>query len=86
MEEVSTDALEGVYWGHSWRGRCTWLGGCHALQWLHVFRKAVMAGVMPDQKTVFSARVVMEVTPFILSERGWYDYAILVEDYAIDCV
>ena len=58
--------------------------GAMRLQWLHVFRKAVMAGVMPDQKTVFSARAVMEVTPFMLSERGWYDYAILIEDYAID--
>ena len=44
-------------------GALRWEGAMR-LQWLHVSRKAVMAGVMPGQKTVFSARAVMEVTPW----------------------
>ena len=33
------------------------------LQWWQWVRKAVIAGVIPGQKTVVSARVIMEVTP-----------------------
>ena len=38
--------------------------GAMRLQWLQVARRAVMAGVMPGQNTVDSARAVMEVTPW----------------------
>ena len=34
------------------------------LQWLQFARRAVMAGVMPGQKTDDSARAVIEVTPW----------------------
>lgn len=33
------------------------------LQWSQFVHKAVMAGVMPGQKTVVSVREIMELTP-----------------------